>query len=324
MAASIDKNTRYRTNRPILVTGEAGYTGSHTVKVLQSDGYRVIVLDKLVCGHRDIVEDILKAELLVKDISDRAFLDEVFSTYDAAVIYFTAYGYVGESVEHPAKYYENNVAGTLNLLMAMKAALMSKIVFSSTCATYGIPKTLPITEKHFQRPINPYGKSKLLVEQMLTDFDTVYEMKSVFFCYFNAAGADPLGQLGEDHSPETHLIPLVLQAALGQLEAISFFGTDYPTADGTCLRDYLQVSDLDRAHTLGLEYLLTGADSQSFNLSNGNGVSVRQLIERAEAVAHGFIKVVEEIQRVGDPAVLIGSSDKQRHSTVNFSPARMR
>ena len=336
------------TKPTILVTGGAGYIGSHTVKALQSDGYRVVVLDNLVYGHRDIVEQVLKAELLIGDIGDRVFLEEIFSTYAiTAVIHFAAYGYVGESVEHPAKYYENNVAGTLSLLTAMKAASVTKLVFSSTCATYGIPETLPITETHPQQPINPYGKSKLMVEQLLADFDTAYGMKSVIFRYFNAAGADPSGQLGEDHSPETHLIPLVLQVALGQRTAISILGTDYPTADGTCIRDYLHVSDLARAHILGLEYLLAGADSQTFNLSNGSGVSVRQLIETAEAVTNRPIKVVEEARRVGDPAVLIGSSEKafqylgwepqypdlkdivahawqwhqRRHGNVDFSPA---
>ncbi|MGB3294834.1 MAG: UDP-glucose 4-epimerase GalE [Phormidesmis sp.] len=295
----------------ILVTGGAGYIGSHTVKALQSAGYQVVVVDNLVYGHRDIVEQVLKAKLWVGDIGDRAFLDDIFSTYPIeAVIHFAAYAYVGESVAHPAKYYQNNVAGTLNLLMAMQAASVNKLVFSSTCATYGVPDSLPITETHPQRPINPYGKSKLMVEQLLSDFDTAYGLKSVIFRYFNAAGADPSGQLGEDHTPETHLIPLVIQAALGQRAAISIFGTDYPTDDGTCIRDYLHVSDLAAAHLLGLEYLLSGADSEIFNLSNGNGVSVRQLIDTVKAVSNRPIKVVEEARRAGDPPVLIGSSDK--------------
>ena len=295
----------------ILVTGGAGYIGSHTVKALQPAGHHVVVVDNLVYGHRDIVEQVLKVELQVGDIGDRAFLDSIFSTYAIeAVIHFAAYAYVGESVTDPAKYYQNNVAGTLNLLMAMRAASVNKLVFSSTCATYGVPDSLPITETHLQRPINPYGKSKLMVEQMLSDFDTAYGIKSVIFRYFNAAGADLSGQLGEDHTPETHLIPLVLQTALGQREAVSIFGTDYPTADGTCVRDYLHVSDLASAHILGLEFLLAKGDSQIFNLSNGNGISVRALIETAKAVTHRPIKVIEEARRVGDPAVLIGSSDK--------------
>ena len=295
----------------ILVTGGAGYIGSHTVKALKSAGYRVVVVDNLVYGHRDIIEEVLKVELQVGDIGDRAFLDSIFSTYAIeAVIHFAAYAYVGESVTDPAKYYQNNVAGTLNLLMAMRAASVNKLVFSSTCATYGVPDSLPITETHPQRPINPYGKSKLMVEQLLSDFDTAYGMKSVIFRYFNAAGADPSGQLGEDHTPETHLIPLLLQTALGQRETISIFGTDYPTADGTCVRDYLHVSDLASAHVLGLESLLTGADSQIFNLSNGNGISVRALIETVRTVTSQPIKVIEEARRVGDPAVLIGSSEK--------------
>lgn len=299
------------TKPTILVTGGAGYIGSHTVKALQSAGYHVVVVDNLVYGHRDIVEQVLKVELRVGDIGDRAFLGSIFSAYDiAAVIHFAAYAYVGESVVDPAKYYQNNVAGTLSLLMAMRAASVDKLVFSSTCATYGIPDSLPITETHPQRPINPYGRSKLMVEQLLSDFDVAYGMKSVIFRYFNAAGADPSGQLGEDHTPETHLIPLALQAALGQREAISIFGTDYPTADGTCVRDYLHVSDLACAHVLGLEHLLTGADSQIFNLSNGSGVSVRQLIDTVKAVTNRPIKVVEEARRAGDPPALIGSNGK--------------
>ncbi|HEY9805494.1 MAG TPA: UDP-glucose 4-epimerase GalE, partial [Candidatus Obscuribacterales bacterium] len=284
----------------ILVTGGAGYIGSHAVLALQKAGYTVLVLDNLVYGHRDLVEQVLQAELIVGDTSDRALLDQVFATHDiAAVMHFAAYAYVGESVTDPAKYYQNNVVGTLTLLEAMLAASVNKLVFSSTCATYGFPKTVPIPEEHPQQPINPYGASKLMVERILADFDTAYGLKSVCFRYFNAAGADPKGRLGEDHNPETHLMPLVLMTALGKRESISIFGTDYPTPDGTCIRDYIHVSDLATAHLLGLEYLLQGGQSEVFNLGNGSGFSVRQVIEVAQQVTGKSIPAVEHDRRPG-------------------------
>lgn len=297
----------------ILVTGGAGYIGTHAVLSLQQAGYNVIVLDNLVYGHRELVEEVLKVKLVVGDTNDRALLDNLFATHEiAAVMHFAAYAYVGESVSDPAKYYRNNVIGTLTLLEAMLAADIKKFVFSSTCATYGVPKTVPIPEEHPQSPINPYGMSKLMVEQMLADFDTAYGFKSVRFRYFNAAGADPQGRLGEDHNPETHLIPLVLQASLGKRDSISVFGTDYPTPDGTCVRDYIHVTDLASAHVLGLDYLLKGGDSQVFNLGNGSGFSVKQVITAAEAVTGRTIKVVECDRRPGDPPALVGSSEKAR------------
>jgi UDP-glucose 4-epimerase len=263
---------------------------------------------------------VLKVELVVGDISDRPLLDQLFATRDiAAVMHFAAYAYVGESVQTPAKYYRNNVVGTLTLLEAMIAANVKKMVFSSTCATYGVPEIVPIPENHPQNPINPYGASKLMVERILKDFDTAYELKSVCFRYFNAAGADPEGRLGEDHNPETHLIPLVLQAALGIRESISVFGTDYPTPDGTCLRDYIHVTDLATAHVQGLDYLLQGGNSEIFNLGNGNGFSVREVIDTAEQVTGHKIKVVECDRRPGDPPTLVGSSDKAR-STLGWQP----
>lgn len=297
----------------ILVTGGAGYIGSHAVLALQRAGYKVVVLDNLVYGHRDIVEKVLQVELVVGDTSDRPLLDQLFASHEiAAVMHFAAYAYVGESVTDPAKYYRNNVVGTLTLLEAMLAASINKFVFSSTCATYGVPQTVPIPEDHPQNPINPYGMSKLMVEQILADFDRAYDFKSVRFRYFNAAGADPTGQLGEDHNPETHLIPLVLMAALGKRESVSVFGTDYPTPDGTCLRDYIHVTDLAEAHVLGLQYLLKGGDTGIFNLGNGNGFSVKQVIEAAQQVTGQEIKVVECDRRPGDPPALVGSSDKAR------------
>ncbi|MEC4892848.1 MAG: UDP-glucose 4-epimerase GalE [Oscillatoria sp. PMC 1051.18] len=297
----------------VLVTGGAGYIGSHAVLALQKAGYKVVVLDNLVYGHRELVEEVLKVELVVGDTCDRAFLDNLFATHNiAAVMHFAAYTYVGESVTDPAKYYHNNVVGTLTLLSAMVAANVKKFVFSSTCATYGIPEEIPLPETHPQNPINPYGMSKLMVEQILTDFDRAYDLKSVRFRYFNAAGAAPSGLLGEDHNPETHLIPLVLLTALGKRESISIFGTDYPTPDGTCLRDYIHVTDLAAAHVLGLEYLLKGGETNVFNLGNGNGFSVREVIDTVKKVTGQDFSVVECDRRPGDPPALVGTSAKAR------------
>ncbi len=304
----------------ILVTGGAGYIGSHAVLALKQAGYDVVVLDNLSYGHREIVEQVLKVELVVGDTGDRALLDQLFASREiAAVMHFAAFIQVGESVTDPAKYYRNNVLGTLTLLEAMQAASINKFVFSSTCATYGFPQSIPITEDHPQNPINPYGTSKWMVEQLLKDFDTAYEFRSVYFRYFNAAGADPSGELGEDHAPETHLIPLVLFAALGKRDAISIFGTDYDTTDGTCVRDYIHVLDLAQAHVLGLEYLLKGGDTSVFNLGNGNGYSVREVIEAARQITGREIKAVEHPRRPGDSTVLVGSSDRAR-SVLGWNP----
>jgi UDP-glucose 4-epimerase len=297
----------------ILVTGGAGYIGSHTVFALKQAGYDVVILDNLVYGHRDLVEKVLQVELIVGDTSDRPLLDNLFKTRNfAAVMHFSAYAYVGESVTDPAKYYRNNVLGTLVLLEAMLAASTKNFVFSSTCATYGIPDIVPIPENHPQNPINPYGATKLMVERILADFDQAYGLKSVRFRYFNAAGAHPDGLLGEDHNPETHLIPLVLLTALGKRQSISIFGTDYPTPDGTCIRDYIHVSDLADAHILGLEYLLKGGDSEFFNLGNGQGFSVREVIAAAAQVTGLNIPITECDRRPGDPPSLIGSGEKAR------------
>lgn len=295
----------------ILVTGGAGYIGSHAVLALLKSGYSVIVLDSLGHGHRELVEDVLKVELVVGDTNDRALLDKLFTTYSiAAVMHFAAYIEVGESVGNPAKYYRNNVSGTLTLLEAMVAANIKRFVFSSTCAIYGMPQQVPMTEDHPVAPLNAYAASKAMVEKILADFTQAYDFHSVTFRYFNASGANPQGLLGEDHNPETHLIPLVLQAALGKRESIAIYGTDYPTADGTCLRDYIHVSDLANAHVLGLEYLLQGGKSDVFNLGNGNGFSVREVIETAQQVTNRDIKVVECDRRPGDSPILVGSSNK--------------
>ncbi len=300
-----------QSNQNILVVGGAGYIGSHVVLALKRAGYDVVILDNLIYGHKDLVEQVLQVELVIGDMADRTLLDRLFKTHNiAAVMHFAAYAYVGESVEEPAKYYRNNVMGSLILLEAMLAASVTKIVFSSTCATYGIPTTVPVTEEHPQNPINPYGASKLMVERILSDFAQAYDFRSVCFRYFNAAGADPTGLLGEDHTPETHLIPLVLLAALGKRESVSIFGTDYPTPDGSCIRDYIHVADLAQAHLLGLEYLLNGGNSDVFNLGNGKGFSVREVIKTACKVTGKDIKVIERHRRPGDPPCLVGSGEK--------------
>jgi UDP-glucose 4-epimerase len=304
----------------ILVTGGAGYIGSHTVKILKSTGYEVIILDNLVYGHQDLVEKVLQVKLIVGELGDRLLLEQIFHDYSIeAVVHFAGYAYVGESMQNPAKYYRNNVVATLNLLEVMTGAGVKNMVFSSTCATYGNPTMIPIPENHAQNPINPYGASKLMVERMLADFSKAYGLNYVCFRYFNAAGADPQGQLGEDHHPETHLIPLVLLTALGKREYISIWGSDYPTPDGTCIRDYIHVEDLGNAHVLGLEYLLNGGKSEIFNLGNGNGFSVKEVIAMAGEVTGKEIKVKLGDRRLGDPPVLIGSAEKAR-KFLNWQP----
>ena len=297
----------------ILVTGGAGYIGSHAVLALQRAGYEVIVLDNLSYGHPELVKDVLKVKLVIGDTRDRSLLDQLFANHEiSAVMHFAAYIAVGESVSNPAKYYRNNVSGTLTLLEAMIAAKVTKFVFSSTCAIYGIPQNIPMTEEHPHNPLSPYATSKEIVERILADFDHPYGLQSVSFRYFNASGADPNGLLGEDHNPETHLIPLALLTALNKRESLSIFGTDYPTPDGTAVRDYIHVSDLADAHILGLEYLLKGGTSEVFNLGNGNGFSVREVIETAKQVTGKEFIVQESDRRAGDAPILIGSSDKAR------------
>ena len=307
-------------NQTILVTGGAGYIGSHAVLALKNADYEVVVLDNLSYGHREIVDNVLKVELVVADTSDRAALDRLFTTYKIdAVMHFAAYIAVGESVEEPGKYYTNNVASTLNLLEAMQAHGVNKIVFSSTCAVYGMPKQVPMTENHPHDPLSPYAASKDMVERILRDFDTAFNLKYVAFRYFNACGADPGGLLGEDHTPETHLIPLALLTALKKRQSLYIFGTDYDTPDGTCVRDYIHVNDLADAHVLGLDYLLSGGESEVFNLGNGNGFSVREVIETAREVTGLEIPVIESDRRPGDAPVLVGSSDKAR-KTLGWNP----
>lgn len=297
----------------ILVTGGAGYIGSHTVRALQAQGYQPIVLDNLSNGQRAIAAEVLQVPLIVGDTRDRLLLDRLFAEHPIqAVIHFAASIEVGESVRDPGNFYANNVSGSLTLLQAMVAAGCQQLVFSSTCATYGLPQVIPIPEDHPQATINPYGRSKWMVEQFLQDFQAAYGLRSVIFRYFNAAGADPKGDLGEAHDPETHLIPLVLQAAAGQRPSIQVYGTDYPTSDGTCIRDYIHVCDLADAHVRGLTYLADGGATTAFNLGNGNGFSVKEVIATAERVTQRSIPVQLSDRRPGDAIALVGSSDKAR------------
>jgi UDP-glucose 4-epimerase len=305
----------------ILVTGGAGYIGSHSVLTLQKAGYEVIVLDNLVYGHQDLVEQVLKVKLIVGSTGDRALLQEIFADHQIdAVMHFAAYAYVGESVTQPAKYYQNNVVGTLTLLEAMLEANINKFVFSSTCATYGVPDAVPITEDQSQHPINPYGATKLMVERILQDFNQAYDFRSVCLRYFNAAGADPEGNLGEDHNPETHLIPLVLQTALGHRQSVSIFGTDYDTPDGSCIRDYIHVLDIAQAHILALEYLIDNGATDVFNLGNGSGFSVKEVIETARQITGKEIKAELSDRRPGDPPSLVGSGAKAQ-KILGWQPA---
>lgn len=269
-----------------------------------------VVLDNLSRGHRELVRD---ADLVVGDVGDTALVRRVIADHRvSAVMHFAAYAYVGESVAEPLMYYANNVAATVGLLKAMHECDVKTLVFSSTCATYGVPESTPITEEHPQRPINPYGASKLMVERVLHDAGRAHGLRSVAFRYFNAAGADPSGAIGECHEPETHLIPLALQAAAGHRDGLEIFGTDYPTDDGTCVRDYIHVVDLAQAHVLGLRYLQSGGASAAFNLGNGNGFSVRQVIKTVEQVTGLRVPSKTAPRRAGDPPALVGSAEKAR------------
>jgi UDP-glucose-4-epimerase GalE len=290
----------------ILVAGGAGYIGSHVAKLLARRGYHPVVLDNLVCGHRWAAR---WGTFVEADLADKEAVREVLLAHRIrAVMHFAAYAYVGESVRDPGKYYRNNVANTLSLLEVMAEVESEHFIFSSSCATYGEPSSIPIAEDHPQRPINPYGRTKLVVEQMLADFETAHGLRHVNLRYFNAAGADPEGELGEDHDPETHLIPLVLQVALGKRPHVAVFGTDYPTPDGTCVRDYIHVSDLAEAHVLALEHLLGGGASRSYNLGNGQGTSVGQVLEEARRLTGHPIPALEARRRWGDPASLVASA----------------
>ena len=294
----------------ILVVGGAGYIGSYMSKYLASNNYHPIILDNLIYGHRQAVK---RGTFFEGSMQDAALLQKIFSDYPvAAVMHFAAFCCVGESVTDPARYYENNVANTLELLEIMIKHNVSNFIFSSSCATYGEPVEIPITELHPQNPINPYGRTKLMVEQILSDFKTAYGLRSICLRYFNAAGADPEGELGEDHNPETHLIPLVLQTALGQREQTEIFGDDYPTKDGTCIRDYIHIDDLAQAHLKALEKLFSGASGGAYNLGNGDGYSVKEVIHLARKITDRPIPARVIKKRPGDPAVLVGSSKKAK------------
>lgn len=292
----------------ILVCGGAGYIGSHVNKELNLCGYETVVFDNLVYGHREAVK---WGRFFKGDLSNISDIERVFSEYKIdAVLHFAAYAYVGESVGEPEKYYYNNVVNTLNLLSVMKRHGCNRIVFSSTCATYGEPEKTPITEDMPQRPINPYGQTKLTVEKIFKDYRTAYGLEFAVLRYFNAAGADPDCEIGEDHTPETHIIPLILDAASGKREDIKVFGTDYPTPDGSCVRDYIHVKDLATAHVLALRHLENGGESDFFNLGNTKGTSVLELIDSVKRVTGKDFKVTFAERRAGDPAVLVGSADK--------------
>ncbi|MFN9989796.1 MAG: UDP-glucose 4-epimerase GalE [Cyanobacteriota bacterium] len=334
----------------VLVTGGGGYIGSHAVRALQRAGTAVVVLDNLIYGHRQIVEEALQVPLGVGQVGDRDLLDRLLQgTHPAcapspgqsaepitAVLHFAAYAYVGESVLDPAKYYRNNLGDTLTLLEALVAEGRRRgstvpIVFSSTCATYGVPEQVPILETTPQHPINPYGHSKRMVEQLLNDFGSAYGLPSVIFRYFNAAGADPAADLGENHSPETHLLPLVLDAITGRIPSLQIYGDDYPTPDGTCIRDYIHVSDLADAHLLGLRWVSregerlreagpsSAATPAVFNLGNGKGYSVRQVIQAAEALTGRTVPAKVAPRRAGDPPVLLASAEKA-HTQLGWQP----
>ena len=334
----------------VLVTGGAGYIGSQAVRALSRAGHQPVVLDNLVYGHAEIVRQTLQVPLVVGQVGDRQLLTDLLQGHHPelagsslegkpieAVLHFAAYAYVGESVSDPAKYYRNNLGDTLTLLETLIAAPQQgaesipqscpiPIVFSSTCATYGVPQQVPMTEEHPQAPINPYGRSKWMVEQLLTDFTSAYGLPSVIFRYFNAAGADPAGDLGENHNPETHLIPLVLDVMGGRRPYLQIYGDDYPTPDGTCIRDYIHVSDLADAHVLGLERLLRLREREElvkapliYNLGNGTGYSVQQVIETAKAVTGRGLLAHVAPRRSGDPAQLVAGSSKA-HSELGWRP----
>lgn len=289
----------------ILVTGGAGYIGSHTVERLLKKNHDVMVIDNLVFGHEKAV-DTKRVKFIKGDIGDRILLKEIFTQYNIeAVMHFAAYTYVGESMTEPAKYYQNNLVNPLALIETMLAHNCKKFIFSSTCATYGNPEYTPIDEKHPQNPINPYGKSKYLLEQILLDFDRAYDLKSVFLRYFNASGAIENGKIGEDHNPETHLIPLIFEAALDERDSIHVFGSDYSTPDGTCIRDYIHVNDLADAHIAALNYLNDENKSVACNLGTGNGYSVMEVINAVEEVTGMEVPVKMTGRREGDPAELV-------------------
>ena len=301
----------------VLVVGGAGYIGSHMVLSLQQAGYQPIVLDNLSKGHADVLQEVT---LLQGEMGDKTFLRSIFSnTSIAAVMHFGALIEVGESIRLPAKYYQNNVAATLNLLDVMLEFNVKQLVFSSSAAVYGEPHYTPIDEKHALLPINPYGRSKQMVEAILQDYAKSDGLQFAALRYFNAAGADSSGRVGERHEPESHLIPLVLQAAAGLRAAITIYGGDYPTPDGTCVRDYVHVTDLCAAHLLCLQALQTGKTNLIYNLGNGQGYSVQQVIDAAKRVTGKHIPVIQGPRREGDPAILVADATRAKQE-LNWQP----
>lgn len=302
----------------ILVTGGAGYIGSHFVKLLIDNDHETIVIDNLIRGHKEAVPKNVPLEVI--DLLDYSSLSNVIKKYKPdAVVHFAAFAYVGESVENPQLYYLNNVVGSFNLIKATVESEIKKFVFSSTCSIYGNPLMIPISEKESSKPINPYANTKLMIETILKDFDTAYGLKYVALRYFNAAGADPNGEIGESHNPETHLIPLVLYTALKKREKVLVFGNDYDTQDGTCIRDYIHVIDLADAHLKALEYLEKGNQSTVINLGTGKGNSVLEIIKKAEKVSGKEIPYEIVGRRPGDPAILVADNKKAKE-ILNWSP----
>lgn len=305
--------------KTILVAGGAGYIGSHMVALLLERGYEVVVADNLSTGHWQAAKG---AKLRVGDLRDSAFLDRLFTEFKIdGVINFAAFSLVGESVKNPLKYYDNNLGGSISMLKAMDRHGIDKIVFSSTAAVYGEPEKQPIEETDRTEPTNPYGETKLAIEKMLKWSDNAYGIRYVALRYFNAAGSNTEVGIGEDHSPESHLIPLVLKTALGQRSHIGIFGDDYPTPDGTCVRDYIHVRDLAQAHLLALEYLDNGGKSDVFNLGSGDGYSVKEIIDTARKITGREIPAIVEPRRAGDPSILI-ASNKKAAEVLGWKPER--
>jgi UDP-glucose-4-epimerase GalE len=299
-------------SKAILVTGGAGYIGSHACKALAKAGFTPIAYDSLVYGHREAVR---WGPLVEADLADRAVLAETLRRYEiAAVMHFAAFAYVGESMTKPELYFNNNVVNTIGLLDALLAAQVRHIVFSSTCATYGTPDTVPITEETPQRPVNPYGETKLMIERALHWYGQAHGLRYAALRYFNAAGADPDGEIGEEHDPETHLIPLILDAAAGKRAEIGIFGIDYPTPDGSAIRDYIHVQDLAEAHVAAIAHLAAGGESIALNLGTGSGHSVREVIDAAERITGRHIPRRETGRRPGDPAALVADAGKARRA----------
>lgn len=294
----------------VLVTGGAGYIGSHACKVLARAGHQPIVYDNLSRGHRSLVR---WGSFELGDLADESRLRKVIARHRPdAVMHFAALAYVGESIDAPGLYYRNNVAGSLSLLESMHACGLDLIVFSSSCATYGMPVQLPMTEDHTQNPINPYGAGKLMVERMLQDFEAAHGLRWISFRYFNAAGADPDGEIGEMHDPETHAVPLAIFAALGRVPSFRLYGVDYPTPDGSAVRDYVHVTDLAEAHVAGLQFLANGGRSMAVNLGTGSGTSVLEIIEAVERLSERPVPIMRCGRRAGDPHVLVADGQRAR------------